>query len=254
MKKVAVSLFVLLLAIPAFSQGKAAQIAALQTELSQIQASYPVMEQKLKDFDVQKDNIKFAVDAYTKYNDQYKTDIANFNQKQDEVNRQQQLLQPSIDNYKQRLAQHNANQCTEVRGSGTCNWYNNEANQLDANKAQILQVQNQIDAQQGALEPQRSNLRETLSKLETIWQNNQTNIANWKAGMIQLKSDYEAAAARETQIKQQIAILQGDVNSCLKAIPPACQTPAIDPTTGKPILDQNCENMKAVCSKMFDGN
>ena len=72
--------------------------------------------------------------------------------------------------------------------------------------------------------------------------------------MIQLKADYEAAAAREVQLKQQIALLQGDVNSCLSAIPPACQNPAIDPTTGKPILDQNCENMKAVCGKMFDGN
>lgn len=253
MKRVLFSLVAILMAIPVFAQSKAAQLAALQNELTQVQASYPAMEDRLKALDVQKDNIKFAADAYTKANDQYKTDIANFNQKQDAVNRQQQLLQPSIDNYRQRKAQHNANQCTEVRGSGTCNWYNQEADSIDAQRNAIFQQQQQIDAQQNQLEPQRANLKETLSKLTEIWNNNQTNIAKWKQDMVQLKSDYEAAAAREQQIKQQIAFLQGGVNACLKAIPPACQNPAIGPD-GKPILDQNCENMKAACSQMFDGN
>ncbi len=253
MKRIALALAVCLLAISAFAQDKAAQIAALQNELTQVQQSYPAMEQRLKDFDTQKDNIKFAVDAYTKANEKYKADIADFNQRQGEANRAQELLQPSVDNYKQRKAQHDGNRCTEVRGSGTCDWYNQEADSIDAQRNQILQAQAQVDAQQNALEPTRQYLKTTLGQLTEIWNNNQTNIANWKAGMVQLKADYEAAAAREVQLKQQIALLQGDVNSCLSAIPPACQQPAIGPD-GKPILDQNCENMKAVCSKMFDGN
>ncbi len=249
----AVSLFVLLLVIPALAQNKAAQIADLQNQISNIEQSYPAMEKRFKDLDTQKDNIKFAVDAYTKYNDKYKQDLGNFNQRQNEVNRQQQLLQPSVDNYKQRVAAHNAHQCTEVRGSGTCNWYNNEANQLDANKAQIRQAQAQIDQQQNALEPQRQSLSTTLNQLKQIWDNNQTNIAKWKEDVGQLKSQYEAAAAKEAELKRQLAILQGDNAACLKTIPAACEKPAIGPD-GKPILDQNCERMKAACSRMFDGN
>ncbi len=253
MKRIAIALFALLMVIPAFSQDKAAQIANLQNELSTVQQSYPAMEKRLDALTTTKGNIEFAIDAYTKYNDKYKTDIASFNQQQDQVNRQQELLQPSIDNYQQRKAAHNANRCTEVQGSGTCNWYNAEADSIDAQRGQIQQAQAQVAAQQNALEPQRQALATTLNQLTEIWNNNQANITKWKADMTQLKADYDAAVAREKEIQSQLAVLYGDVNGCLKQIPAACQNPAIGPD-GKPILDQNCEQMHAACGKMFDGN
>jgi chromosome segregation ATPase len=253
MKRAMLSLFACLLAISAFAQDKAAQIADLQNQLTQVQSAYLAMEKRYDALSVQKDNIKFAVDTYTKYHDQYVQDVNGFNQKQDEVNRQQQLLQPSVDNYRQRLAAHNASQCTEVQGSGTCNWYNNEANSIDAQKAAIQQAQSQVDQQNAGLNGQRQNLAETKSKLDTIWDQNQANITQWKADMGQLKADYDANIARENAIKAQLAALYGSVNACLKAIPPACANPVIGPD-GRPILDQNCEIMKAQCSKMFDGN
>ena len=113
------ALLALLLAIPAFSQDKAAQIANLESQLGAVQANYPTMQDRLKVLDTTKDNILFAAKAYTKYNDAYTADTVAFNNQQDEVNRQQNMLNVSGENYKQRLAQHNANRCTEVTGSGT---------------------------------------------------------------------------------------------------------------------------------------
>jgi len=249
----AVMLFAFLLAIPAFSQDKAAQIADLQNQLNNVQQAYAPMEDRLTALDAKKGEIKYAVEVYNKYHDQYQTDVDNFNQKQNDVNRQQQLLNPSIENYMQRKAQHDGNQCQYVQGTNTCDWYNREADQLNANRAQLAAAQAAITAQQAPLDSQKANLDQTKGKLEQIYQNNQSNIDQWKADMTQLKADYDANLAKEKEIKAKLAILYGSVNACLQQIPPACQQPAIGPD-GKPILDQNCEFMKAQCSKMFDGN
>jgi len=247
------ALLALLLAIPAFSQDKAAQIANLESQLGAVQANYPTMQDRLKVLDTTKDNILFAAKAYTKYNDAYTADTVAFNNQQDEVNRQQNMLNVSGENYKQRLAQHNANRCTEVTGSGTCNWYNAEANQLDANKAQIQQAQAPIDRANAQLDAQRQNLAQTKAKLDTIWNQGQADADKYEAAMKQLRADYQANRAKELDLQRQLAILKGDQAACFKAIPPACQNPAVGPD-GKPILDQNCERMHAACGKMFDGN
>jgi chromosome segregation ATPase len=253
MKRIMLSLFAVLLVIPAFAQDKAAQIASLKNDLVNVQQNYAPMEKRYDSLTEKKDEIKFAVDAYTKYNDKYKVDVDDFNNKQNAVNRQQELLNPSIQNYQQRLAAHNSHQCVEYNHDGSCSGYNAEANQLDANKAQLAQVQAQIDAAQAPLNQQKGYLDQTKAKLDTIWQNNQDNITKWKADMTQLKADYDANLAREKAIQAQLAALYGSVNSCLQEIPAACQQPAIGPD-GKPILEQNCERMHAACSAMFDGN
>src|SRR5271156_3913517 len=102
----------------AFSQDKAAQIANLESQLSAVQATYGPMEDRLKALDVDKSNNQFAADAYKKYNAKYAEDTVAFNNQQDEVNRQQNMLNVSSQNYLQRLAQHNAARCTQVPGSG----------------------------------------------------------------------------------------------------------------------------------------
>jgi chromosome segregation ATPase len=253
MKRLCSLIFMLALAVPAFSQGKAAQIADLKDQLNNVQQNYPPMEKRYDALDTKKGEIKYAVEVYNKYNDQYKTDVDSFNQKQSDVNRQQQLLNPSIQNYMERKQQHDGNRCTYTEGTNTCDWYNREADQLNANRAQLAAAQAAITAQQGPLDAQKSNLDQTKSKLDQIYQNNQTNIDKWKADMTQLKADYDANLAREKAILAQLAVLYGSVNSCLQEIPAACQQPAIGPD-GKPVLDQNCEIMKRQCSNMFDGS
>jgi len=241
------------MAIPVFSQDKAAQIADLQNQLTQVQQAYAPMEKQYDALDAKKGEIKYAVETYTKYHDKYAQDIDNFNQKQNDVNRQQQLLNPSVQNYMQRKAQHDGNQCQYVQGTNTCDWYNREADQLNANRNQLRQAQDAINAQQAPLDSQKASLDQTKGQLDQIWQNNHDNIEKWKADMGQLKTNYDANLAREKAIQAQLAGLYGSLNSCLKEIPAACQQPAIGPD-GKPILDQNCEIMKRQCSKMFDGN
>lgn len=253
MRRIALSLLACLLAIPALAQDKLAQIENLQNQLTEVQANYAPMEKRYDALDTKKDEIKFANDAYVKYHDQYVTDVNNFNAKRDEVNRQQQLLGPSVENYKQRLAAHNSRQCTEYNHDGSCNWYNNEANSIDAQRNQIAQAQAEIDAQQAPLDQQAANLEQTKGKLDTIYDLNVQNIAKWKADMAQLKADYQANLAQEKAIQAKLAELYGSVDVCLKQIPAACQNPAIGPD-GKPILDQNCERMHAACGKLFDGN
>ncbi len=253
MRRTALTLLACLLAAAAFCQDKAAQIANLEAQLNAVQATYAPIEQRLKALDVDRSNNQFAADAYKKYNAKYSDDVNSFNNQQDEVNRQQDMLNTSVVNYKQRLAQHNANKCVQVAGSGTCNWYNNEADQLNANQAQIAQAQTVLDQSNRSLDTQRQSLVTTKSQLDTIWNQGKANDDKYVAAMDQLKADYRASRAKELELQRQLAILKGDRAACFKAIPPACQNPAVGPD-GKPILDQDCERMHAACGKMFDGN
>jgi chromosome segregation ATPase len=257
MKRILLSFLLVLLSAPLFAQSKAAQIADLQNQINQIDQSFTPMMQHLTEMKTKADNIQFGIDAYDKAKKQYEADCAVHDQRQDEVTRQFALLKPSIDNYSQRVDQHNARSCTEqcTNGhcDGSCAWYTAEKNQLDANKAQLVEAFNRVNAQQIPLTTEYNDLMQTKAKLQTIYDQNQANVAAWQREMGQIKADYEAAAAKRADLERQLAALYGDVNTCIKAIPPACQSPAIGPD-GKPILDQNCENMKAACSKMFDGS
>jgi chromosome segregation ATPase len=198
-------------------------------------------------------DIKFTAAAYGKAYAQFKSDLSNFNAEQDNVNRAFELLKPAFDNYVQRKAQHDANRCTEVQGSGTCNWYNQEADSINAQRDQIVAVKGPLDQRQASLDSQHANLAQTQEKLTEIYNNQVANYDKWKAEQDSIKSTYEDLKARIDNLNKQLAVLYGNLASCLKEIPAACQQPAIGPD-GQPVLDQNCEIMKRQCSNMFDGS
>jgi chromosome segregation ATPase len=248
-----VSLCTLMLAVLAFSQDKAAQITDLQNQLNAVQQEYVPMLAQLKTLKTDQDNNKFAWDAYKKADDQYNVDLAAFNSKMNEANRAAQLLKPSIDNLKQRMDAHNANQCVEKNHDGSCAWYDREAAQLNANADQVEQAKAQVRAQYQALAPESQRLDTTLSQLKTIYSQAKANDEKWQASMAQLKSQYLAVKVREDAIKAKLAALHGTVDQCFRSIPAKCQSPAIGPD-GKPILDQNCEDMVAQCRAIFDGS
>jgi chromosome segregation ATPase len=207
--------------------------------------------------DKKADDIKFVWNAYTKAKTQYDSDVTNFNNKSNEVKRGFELLEPSIENYKERVNAHNARQCVEqcTNGScdGSCGWYTAEKNQLDNNLQQLKQAEAPLDAAANQLQSDKSYLDQTYEKLNTIYQGVQSGIAQWKADELALKAEWEANEAEIAKLQAMLAQLQGENMDCFAKIPPACQNPEIGPD-GKPILDQNCERMHAACGRMFDGN
>jgi len=257
MKRIAITLFALLLVIPAFSQDKAAQIADVKNQIAALENDTPAMLDRLKTLNTEKDNqITFVGQAYDKQEAQYQQDVAAFEQKAGNLKRQYDLLQPALDNYNQRVAAHNANQCTETNHDGSCGWYTAEKNQLDANEAQLRQAYAPLDQQKAQLQSDKSYLDQTQEKLETIRTGLNDEIASWKGKVAQLKADWEEHEAQLAKLNAELAILYGSVNNCMTEVyttNPGCERPAYGPD-GKPILDQNCERMKAECSKMFDGN
>jgi chromosome segregation ATPase len=239
---------------------KASEIADVKNQITALENDTPVMLKTLETLKTEKENqIDFVGAAYDKQEANYEQELAAHNQKSADIKRQYQLLEPSLENYKQRLAQHNGNQCTEkcVNGScdGSCAWYTAEKNQLDNNRSQLEQALAPVNAANDQLQSDAANLQQTHEKLEEIRTNLNSEIDGWKGRIAQLKADWDEHQAQIAKLNAQLAILYGSVNNCMQEVNATqeCQRPAIGPD-GKPILNQNCERMKAECGKMFDGN
>jgi chromosome segregation ATPase len=236
---------------------KASDIASVKSQIETLENDTPAMLDRLKTLNTEKDNqITFVSQAYDKQEAQLQQDSAAFEQKAGNLKRQYDLLQPALDNYNQRVQAHNDHQCTETNHDGSCGWYTAEKAQLDNNAAQLQQAYAPLDQQKAQLQQDKAYLDQTQEKLETIRTNLNNEIESWKGKVAQLKADWEQHEAQLAQLQAQLAILYGSVNNCMTevyATNPGCEKPAYGPD-GKPITDQNCERMKAECSKMFDGN
>lgn len=254
------TLCTLLLAVSALAQDKAAEIADVKNQIATLENETPAMLDRLKALDSEKDNqITFVGEAYDKQKAQFDQEYSAFQQAAADVKHQYAILQPSLDNYNQRVAAHNAHQCTEkcVNGScdGSCAWYTAEKNQLDANQAQLQQAYAPVDARAAQLKQQAAYLGQTSEKLETIRVNLNNEIASWKGKVAQLKADWEEHQRKMAALEARLAALYGSADACMAEAKssPTCEKPAIGPD-GKPILNQDCERMVARCRTMFDGS
>lgn len=225
-------------------------IANIQNRISTDVAKRADMVQTSNAQDKKADDIKFVYNAYTKAKAQYDSSLQTYTTNVEEVKRGFDLLAPSLENYNQRVNQHNANQCTETctngRCDGSCAWYNAEKNQLGNNKQQIENVAAPLRQRAAQLENDKNYLDQTYDKLNTIYQGVQSDVAAWTAKEQQLKADWLANEAEISTLLADLARLKGENNDCLAKIPPACQI--------NPLLDDKCEQMHAACGRMFDGN
>jgi chromosome segregation ATPase len=260
MKSTILSILCLLLTSVCWGQDKAAQIADVKNQIATLENETPAMLKSLETLKTERaDKIDFVGAAYDKAKANFEQEGAAFQQKVAEVKHQEAILQPSIDNYNQRVQAHNAHQCTEkcVNGScdGSCAWYTAEKNQLDANQAQLEQAAAPINAAKARLAQDASNLQETAGKLETIRTGLNDEIESWKGRVAELKAQWEAHEQKMAQLEARLAALYGSVNACMTEAQssPTCQAPAYGPD-GKPILNQDCERMVARCRSMFDGS
>jgi chromosome segregation ATPase len=257
MKRALVILFCMLVSSFCWAD-KAQDIANVKAQIAALENETPAMLDRVSDLKKEKENqIDFVGQAYDKQEAQYEQQVAAHNQKDAEVAHQLAIYKPSEDNYNERVAAHNARSCTEKcyngQCDGSCAWYTAEKNQLDANKAELEREYAPIRQAVQELQQDSTYLQETHEKLETIRTGLNDEIANFKAKVAQLQADWDAHTQKMAQLQAQLAALYGSVNDCLRDIPAECQQPAYGPD-GKPILNQNCEDMKAQCSKMFDGN
>jgi chromosome segregation ATPase len=251
------SLCTLLLAVSAFAQDKAAQIADVKNQIATLENETPAMLKTLEGLKTEKeDKITFVSNAYDKAEANYEQESAAFVQKAQNLGRQYELLKPALDNYNQRVAAHNAHQCTETNHDGSCGWYTAEKNQLDNNQAQLQQAYAPLDAQKAQLQSEQANLAQTHEKLETIRTNLNSEIDSWKGRIAQLKADWDAHEAKMAQLEAKLAALYGDNQSCMAEVQrtPECDKPNAVGPDGKPLLNGKCEEMVARCRRMFDGS
>lgn len=260
MKSITLSILCLLLASICWGQDKAAQIADIKNQITALENDTPALLQQLGKLKTEReDKIDFVGAAYDKQKGLLEAEMTVFTQKVADVKHQEAVLQPALDNYDQRVAAHNAHQCTEkcTNGScdGTCAWYTAEKNQLEANKAQLESAAAPINAAKAQLQEQGSSIVARSEQLETIRTNLNDEIDSWKGRVDALKAQWEDHKAKIVTLEAQLAALYGDVQSCMTEAKssPTCQKPAIGPD-GKPILDQDCERMVARCRSMFDGS
>lgn len=254
MKRVLVALLFAVLSTVCWADDS---IDAIQQQINQHVAQRADIAKRSDVQDAKAADIKFVYDAWQKQSAKYNQDLAEYNGKVTELGRNYELLRPASENYAQRVNAHNANQCTEkcTNGScdGSCAGYTAEKNQLDNNKAQLQEAFAPLDARKAQLDSDKGYLDQTADKLNTIQQGLQSDIPAWKAAETQLKAEWDANEAEIARLQAMLAQLKGENAECFAKIPPACQNPAVGPD-GKPILDQNCEQMHAACAKMFDGN
>ena len=251
------SLFTLLLAVSAFGQDKAAQIADVKNQIATLENDTPGMLKTLGDLKQEKeDKIVFVGNAYDKYEAKFEQDQAAVMQKATELKRHYDLLQPALDNYNQRVDAHNSHQCTETNHDGSCAWYTAEKAALDNNKAQLTQAYAPLDSQRDQLKSEQANLDQTHQKLETIRLGLNDEVASWKGRVAQLKADWEEHEKQIAALEAKLAALYGDVNACMAEVraTPECDRPDAVGPDGKPLLNGKCEQMVARCRAMFDGS
>ncbi len=258
MKRFALLLCTILFAVGLFAQTTGDQINALQQQIDARVAKRADFKAASDAQDAKASDIKFVYEAWQKQSAKYDQDLAAYNAKYTEVARGYQLLEPAAENYKQRVSQHNANQCTEkcVNGScdGSCAWYNSEKAQLDANKAQLEQAYAPLEARASQLQNDKGYLDQTADKLNTIQQGVRTSVATWKEAEERLKSAFLDNEAEITRLQDMIARLRGSYNNCILNIPKECDKPNATLPNGDPLLNGKCEEMHAACGRMFDGN
>lgn len=192
------------------------QIKAANKELSDKQDALAGVAGKIKAHAQKMDDIKWAAQQYKN---------------------QRERLNGEMDVVSQKIAQHNANQCTEkcVNGKcdGSCQWYRDKAVALNSEGAQLNAQSAQLDQ-----------IRDTVSS-QTV---------EWVKTAKDLTAEYDRLQGIIDKLQAQLSDLRGQYDQCRGSIPLNCDAPDAVDKNGKPLLNGACEKMHSRCGKMFDGN
>jgi hypothetical protein len=248
MKRIsAVILFVAL----ACTFGLAQTIDEIQQQLTEHIAARVPLAARGNVLDKKADQISFVYDAFVKQSAVQTQELAAYDAKNADVAHRMAVIQPSLDNWTQRLNYHNANKCTEhcTQGGGcdgSCAGYERERVQLEQNQAALKEAMAPITALANEVDAQHDHLVITSGQLAEIQAGLQKDVPAYKAAEAALKADWDANEAAIARLQAQLAKYKGENDACFAKIPPACQV--------NPLLDDQCEKMHAACGKMFDGN
>lgn len=222
----------LLIATVGFGQSIKDQLAGLQAEAAPLLTKREANKATLADLNKTKDDIDFGYATLTKYVDKYKTDRSAYDIDLGAYTPQAAALNSALD-------AHNANQC---KGDG-CGWYDAEANQLNARRAQLQPVKDSLDSRKQFLDTTLGQLRELQSVMQAKYEKYTADAKAYNAQNDENEAKIQILAQRWQDL---LAKLKGNNDECFAKIPPACQV--------NPLLDDKCEQMHAACGKMFDGN
>ena len=257
-KGIAVGLILLPFLLPIHVQADSldAAIKASEQELQQKLQTRNELQQQWKAADQKKSDILFSVDAYKKQKGVVEQEMDGIMQRKNALDASYTALGADYDALNAKVQQHNAHQCTETcdqngRCDGSCGWYNSEKAQLDSEGAALDARRASLDSQRGKLQADAQQVETNAKLIDQLRQSISDQTVAWVGHVKQLKAAWDE---NEAQIKQlqnklgKLSAIKGKVNTCMRAIPPECDSPY----SGN--LNGNCEVMKARCSAIFDGN
>jgi chromosome segregation ATPase len=233
-------------------QDKAADIADLEQQINDEFTKAVPLKQRLDVAEANGHSIVAALDAEQKDEQALELRMQPFEQQKQALDRRYKLLEPALENYNDRVTSHNSHVCTEqcTNGAcdGSCGWYRQEKAMLDHNEAELEKAYKPLDEQRDALATSAAPFLKQAQELDDRKKRLQAQYADYKATEDQIKSDWLVIQTRIQDLQRQIAVLKGDTDTCLKAIPAYCDAP------DTPDLVTKCENMHAQCGKVFDAN
>ena len=262
MKRYALLAAILAIAVlPATAQNLDEQIASAQKDLAN---RLQTRDQQLKEWaglKQKKDDIDFAWAAAQKQEGVLLKEVDDFKMRKDALSARYDALKPQLDSYNAAVTAHNDHQCTEKCSNGSCDgscaWYNAEKQRLDSQKASLEAAYAPLDAQTEKMKTEFQQLQTNAGLIEQIKQNVYNDTQTWAANIKGFKArvdENEGQIDSLTKLIARLLELKTKYETCVRAIPPECDRPDVIGPDGKPILNTHCEQAKAQCSTLFDGN
>lgn len=209
--------FPLLLLLCAFAfADRDADIKAVQAQIDADVAKRADFGKRVAALEQRQAELKSASEAWERQSAELDKEVAAYKAKFDSITQGYKLLDPMLNSYNQRVAAHNAHQCTEkcVNGScdGSCAWYTAEKTQLDADKQSLEQAYAPLDKQKAeltaALKPELDRLIKTGESLDQTRSNLDADIATWKDALAKLKAEYNANEAEISKLQARLSELK----------------------------------------------
>lgn len=258
LKGIAVGLILLPFLLPIHVQADNldAAIKASEQELQQKLQTRNELQQQWKAADQKKSDILFSVDAYNKQKGVVEQEMDGIMQRKNALDASYTALGADYDALKAKVREHNAHQCTETcdqngQCDGSCGWYNTEKAQLDSEGAALDARRSSLDSQREKFQADAQQVETNAKLIDQLRQSISDQTVAWVRRVKQLRTAWDENEAQIKQLQNRLGKLiaiKGKVDTCVRAIPPACDSPYTQTLNG------NCEEMKAHCSAIFDGN
>lgn len=249
MKRVLAAFLFVALASVCWGQTPGDEVNTVSQQLSAARAKRADFGAQGKVLDAKKGDIQFAYDAWVKGTAVHKEELATYNRAISQLDEEGNRVAAQRSDLGARTDAHNGNRCTAPEDNpGACNWYNNEASALNAEKSQVDASFAALLARKTDLDGQADTLNGNADKLDQIIKQVSADTLDWVAKQKQLLADWDDNERQIKHLEELLNVLKSQFGACTDAIPAECERP------DSQLLNDKCAKMHAACGQIFDGN